>query len=71
MKTKDRNELRAKTEKELVKMQSDFQMQLAQLRMEKKAGKLANTSSVSTLSDDLARVKTILHEKATMQKETE
>lgn len=71
MKTKDRKELAAKTEKELVKMQADLQMQLAQVRMEKKAGKLANTSLVSHLSDDLARVKTVLSAKMGVQKETE
>mgnify|MGYP006419932369 CR=1 FL=1 len=62
MKTKDITELRAKTDKELLEVVADLQMKLAVARMEKKAGKLANTSLVSTLADDVARVKTILRE---------
>ena len=62
MKTKDKTELRAKTTKELTEVVADLQMKLAVARMEKKAGKLANTSLVPTLADDVARVKTILRE---------
>jgi len=62
MKIKDIKELRAKTAKELTEVVADLQMKLAVARMEKKAGKLANTSLVPTLADDVARVKTILRE---------
>ncbi|MFZ5438111.1 MAG: 50S ribosomal protein L29 [Patescibacteria group bacterium] len=60
MKRKDITELRAKTAKELNKMLADLQMKLAVARMEKKAGKLENTSLVTTLADDVARIKTTL-----------
>ena len=75
MNKKDIIELRAKTEKELTQVLADFQMTLAKARMEKKAGKVQNTSSVGTIADDIARIKTILRERqltATQQKkETE
>ncbi|NCN45423.1 MAG: 50S ribosomal protein L29 [Candidatus Pacebacteria bacterium CG10_big_fil_rev_8_21_14_0_10_36_11] len=72
MKRKDITELRAKNQTELMKMQADLQMELAKIRMERVAGKLANTRLVATLSDDLARIKTVLGQLAiaTEQKET-
>lgn len=60
MTKKDRQALHTKTDKELQKMQAEIDMQLLKARMEKHAGKLANTSLIKTLSDDLARVKTVL-----------
>jgi ribosomal protein L29 len=41
--------------------------QLAQERIKKRAGKLKNTSLVKTLSDNLAKVKTIMTEKTKAQ----
>lgn len=38
-------------------------MQYAKAKLEKKVGKLSNRRLVSTLSDDVARVKTVLHSK--------
>lgn len=60
MTKKDRQALHQQTTTQLQKMQTEIEMQLMKARMEKHAGKLANTSLVKTLSDDLARVKTVL-----------
>lgn len=60
MKRKDVQALHGKTAKELEKMRGELEMKVATARVEKHAGKLANTSLVKTLSDDLARVKTVL-----------
>lgn len=65
MKTKDIQALHQKTSAELQKMQTELQLKLAKARIEKKAGKLENTSLVKTLSDDIARVKTIMREQQT------
>ena len=63
MKTKDIKALHQLEMKELLKKQSELQLELAQARLKKKAGKLDNTSSVRVLADDLARVKTIINTK--------
>lgn len=60
MTKKDRQELHQQTASQLQKMQTELDLKLMKARMEKHAGKLANTSLVKTLSDDLARVKTVL-----------
>lgn len=60
MKKQDKQTLPAKTTAELIKMQTELQSQLTKAHLEKKAGKLSNTSLVKTLADDLARVKTAL-----------
>jgi len=71
MKRKDIKDLRAKSVKELKATLVDLQMKLAVARMEKKAGKLANVSSVATLADDIARIKTTLLEKELVGEEKE
>jgi ribosomal protein L29 len=61
-----RNDIKALAEKstaELEKMLVDLKLQLAKARLEKSAGKLANTSLTKTLADDVARIKTKIGEK--------
>lgn len=58
MKKDEKKALHTKTAKELAKLQSELEVRLLTTKMEKFSGKLANTSLVKTLSDDLARVKT-------------
>jgi ribosomal protein L29 len=60
MKRKEKQELAEKTLAQLQKLEQDLQQKLTKAQMEKAAGKLANTSSVKLLADDLARVKTVL-----------
>jgi len=60
MKTKDKQALHQKTQAELQQMLSEHQLELAQSRMKKKVGKLENTSLIKTLSDNIARIKTII-----------
>jgi ribosomal protein L29 len=36
---------------------------LARIKLEKKVGKLSNVKTVSSTSDDIARIKTVLREK--------
>ena len=64
MKKQERQTLTEKTSAELVKLQVELQQQLTKAQLEKKAGKLTNTSSVKMLADDLARVKTVLRQQA-------
>jgi ribosomal protein L29 len=45
---------------DLRKKLQEMQSQLAKVKLEKKVGKLANRRLVTTLSDDVARVQTIL-----------
>jgi ribosomal protein L29 len=65
MKNKDVQALHAKDTKALLTMQQELSLQLAKYRIEKKAGKLTNTTLVKTTADDLARVKTVLRVQAT------
>ena len=55
--------LRDKSAAELQTQLQELTVDLARKRHEKKVGKISNPRSVSTLSDDIARVKTILREK--------
>jgi len=59
MKQNDIKELHNKTVAELEKQLSDLSVELAQARLKKAAGKLQNTH-IALLSDDVARVKTVL-----------
>jgi len=65
MKRNDIKALHQKTVAELEKMLNDLSLELAAKRLMKKAGRLENVSEVKTLSDDIARVKTIIGEKKT------
>ena len=64
MKKQDKKALFGKTQAELMKMFTDIQKQLAKNNIELRAGKLKNTRSLSTLRDDVARIKTVLGMKA-------
>ncbi len=67
MKRNDIKALHDKTIGELDKMLIDMLDNLAKIRLEKAAGRLENTSSVKILSDDVARVKTVLTIKSAIQ----
>ncbi len=56
-------ELHGKTVAQLNGMLAGMQTELAQARLASKVGKLADTSSVKLLADDIARVKTVITEK--------
>ncbi len=58
-------ELRAKDEAALKQELSDLQNAHFKLRMQKATQQLTNTSSLRTTRRDIARVRTILTEKAT------
>lgn len=63
MRSNDITALHGKTVTELETQLKQLQKDLAQARIEKAAGKLANVTSVSMMQDDVARIKTIIHEK--------
>lgn len=63
MKKKDITKLHELSVAELQKKLEEMQRVLAKSRLEKKVGKLPNPRSVSMLSDDIARVKTIMRQK--------
>ena len=63
MKRNDIKALHQKTVAELEKMLNELNLSLAAKRLMKKAGRLENISEINTLSDDIARVKTIITEK--------
>ena len=68
MKRNDIKALHDKSIGELNKQLEKMLLDLAKARLEKKAGKLANVSLVARLADDIARVKTIIHEKELMER---
>jgi ribosomal protein L29 len=59
MRANDIRALKDKSVEELQAMAGELSKQLAQGRLQKKAGKLKNTH-LSLIADDLARVKTVL-----------
>lgn len=61
--SQDITALHEKTVVELQAMQEEVQLELAQARLARDAGKLADTASVKQLSDAIARIKTIITEK--------
>lgn len=63
MKDKDKKELHAKTENELLKQLKDAVESLSKLRLEKNQNKLKNTSSLSITRRTIAIIRTILREK--------
>lgn len=70
MRTNDIKALHGKSIAELLKQQTELEMDLAKNRFQKQAGKLKNTSLPREIADDLARVKTILTEKRLIEKVT-
>lgn len=66
-----RNDIKALTEKtvaQLDKQLGQLLTELAKVRLEKKAMKLANISLPRTLADDIARVKTELRRRELLNK---
>jgi large subunit ribosomal protein L29 len=68
MKRNDIKALHQKTEVELNKEMLELTHSLANMRLQKKVGKLSSVSKLKNLSDDIARIKTILTEKKIQSK---
>ncbi len=58
-------DVRVKTEDELAKEIGDLKKEQFNLRFQRASGQLENTARVRQVRRDIARVKTILHEKQT------
>ena len=58
------SDLRAKTESQLTEQLADLEKERFNLRFQAASGQLENTSRVRLVRRDIARVKTILREKA-------
>lgn len=63
MKNKDKKELHARTQNELLKLLKDSMDKLMMLRLEKVQNKLKNTSGIFDLRRKIAVILTILKEK--------
>lgn len=63
MKRNDIKALHQKTAAELDKELLSLNHELANMRLQKKVGKLSSVAKLKNLSDDIARIKTILTEK--------
>lgn len=60
MKRNDIKALHQKTVAELQKELSTMSRDLAQMRLQKKVGKLSSVSKLKNLADDIARYKTVI-----------
>jgi large subunit ribosomal protein L29 len=69
MKRNDIKALHQKSVAELDKSLLELSHDLANMRLQKKVGKLSSGSKLKNLSDDIARIKTILSEKKFESKE--
>ncbi|MBD3279099.1 MAG: 50S ribosomal protein L29 [Candidatus Pacebacteria bacterium] len=67
MKSNDIKALPTKTISELQQQLTELQQQFAKAKLARKAGKEPNTKLVSNLADDIARVKTVLHQKTLLK----
>ncbi len=68
MKRNDIKALHEKTVAELDKELAKLNHELANMRLQKKVGKLSSVSKLKNLSDDIARIKTIVTEKKSQDK---
>jgi len=68
MKRNDIRALHQKTVAELDKDLVELNHNLANMRLQKKVGKLSSVAKLKNLSDDIARIKTILTEKKLQSK---
>ena len=68
MKRNDIRALHQKTVAELDKDLVELNHSLANMRLQKKVGKLSSVAKLKNLSDDIARIKTILTEKKLQSK---
>lgn len=66
MNTKDIKELHTKTIEELRKMLIDEELQITQLKIDLRTGKLKNTNAVKMEKKDVARILTVLGEKTAL-----
>lgn len=57
------NEMREMSNSDLEKLINDTKQELFNLRFQKSVGKLTNTARVRTLKKDIARAKTLIHER--------
>lgn len=62
MKRNDVTALHDKSVSELQKQLTDLQKKLATAKLQQAVGKLTSTAQLKVLSDDIARVKTVLQE---------
>ena len=58
-------EVRQKTDDELSDQLGDLQKEAFNLRFQKASGQLENTTRVREVRRDIARIKTVLHERST------
>jgi large subunit ribosomal protein L29 len=63
MKRNDITALQTKDSAELQQQLRGLETELVKARLERSAGKLENPAKVKSLSDDIARVKTVIREK--------
>lgn len=63
MKRNDIKNLHSMTVADLQKKLAEVAVQVAKVRLEKKVGRVANVKQLSTLSDDIARIKTVIRQK--------
>jgi large subunit ribosomal protein L29 len=59
----DATDLRAKTERQLQEQLAELEKERFNLRFQAASGQLENTARVRVVRRDIARVKTVLHEK--------
>lgn len=59
------SELRDKTDDELNELESEFRQRLLKLQVARATSRTINVSELPRLRRDIARIKTILHERAT------
>lgn len=57
------NEMREMSNSDLDKLINDTKQELFNMRFQKSVGKLTNTARVRTLKKDIARAKTLIHER--------
>lgn len=68
MKRNDITALHGQSLADLNKKLADLTAQVAKFKLEKKVGKLVNVRLVSSLGDDIARIKTVMRQKETEAK---
>ena len=60
---KNLKELRSSNEKDLKNKVTDFRKESLNLRFQKTSGQLENTSRISKVKKEIARIKTVINEK--------
>ncbi len=70
MKRNDVQALHEKSDSELQKMLTDLQKKLATAKLQQAVGKLTSPALLKVLSDDIARVKTVIQEQTLVTETT-